>query len=97
MQISLDFDTPKPAPLTLSQVPLSKTFRFTTSTGRADKDIFIRVKATGFLLNSSVIGDVLNRGDCLVVNLSKHTLYAKKGDSFVELVDAIVAVKESGK
>lgn len=40
--------------------------------------IIMRVKPTGFLLNSNVIGDVLNRGDCLVVDMAKGTLYVMK-------------------
>ena len=38
--------------------------------------ILRKVKITGFLLNSTIVADVLNRGDCFVLDMAKGTLYA---------------------
>ena len=46
--------------------------------------IVMKVKVTGFLLNSTLIADVLNRGDSIVLNLEKGTLYAMEGSREVE-------------
>lgn len=43
-------------------------------------NIVMRVKPTRFILNSTVISDVMNRGDVFVVNLAKGTFYAVHGD-----------------
>lgn len=54
-------------------------------------EIFMRVKPTGFLLNSSLIGDVINRGDIFVVNLSKGTVRAFQGDIEVQECDVQIS------
>ena len=56
--------------------------------------IYIRVKPTGFLLNSEVIGDILNRGDIVTVNLTKNTLYYMKGDTPVVLRNAYLVTED---
>lgn len=45
-----------------------------------NKKIVMRIKPTGFLLNSNIIGDVINRGDVLIVDMAKGTLYCVHGD-----------------
>jgi len=44
-----------------------------------DSDFYMRVKPTSFLLNSTLVGDKLNNGDVLVVNLYMATCYFIKG------------------
>lgn len=41
--------------------------------------VIMRVKATGFLLNSTLIADIIHRDDCLIVDLAKGTLYSVAG------------------
>lgn len=50
----------------------------------AEKKLLMRVKPTGFLLNSTVIGDVITRGDALVLDLAKGTMYAVSGATLVQ-------------
>lgn len=52
-----------------------------------DKRLIMKVAATGFLLNSSVVADVINRHDCLVVNLETGRVYATKGTRRVLAMD----------
>lgn len=47
---------------------------------------YMRVKPTGFLLNSNVITDVLVRGDVLAVNLYTGVLRVFRGDEIVNPV-----------
>lgn len=49
-------------------------------------DMLMRVKPVNFLCNSTVITDVLARGDVLVVNTDKGTCYAMAGDTPVKRV-----------
>lgn len=56
--------------------------------------LLMRVKPTQFLLNSTLVGDVLNRGDVFVCNIESGTLYIMKGDTPIENVDASLFVKE---
>jgi hypothetical protein len=90
MQTELEFIGPEPTQLIASQVPFGKPFRLVNS----KQDIHIRVKPTGFLLNSSVVSDVLSRGDTFVTNIQKGTLYAIEGDRAVELIDASIKIKK---
>lgn len=56
--------------------------------------ILMRVKPTGFLLNSNIIGDVINRGDVLTVNIITGVLYFVPGNTLVTPVDCKVVVQE---
>ncbi len=71
--------------VTLSDIPCGDAFQLS-----GGKDVFIRVKATSFLLNSNVITDILNRGDALVVNLTKGTLYPMKKVAPVRRLHAVI-------
>lgn len=52
------------------------------------KDIFLmRVKPTNFLLNSSLITDVINRKNIIVINIEKGTLFCMKGNIKIEYID----------
>jgi len=78
-QIELDLDAPRP--LTIADIISGNCARVKSSGA-----IVMKVKATSFLLNSSVIADILNRGDSLVVDLKKGTLYPMQHDREVEKV-----------
>lgn len=56
--------------------------------------LLMRVKPTQFLLNSTLVADVLNRGDVFVCNVESGTLYIMKGDTPIENVDASLLVKD---
>lgn len=49
--------------------------------------LFMRVKPTNFLTNSTLINDVINRGDCFFVDLSTGNVTAYKGDQVVTPVE----------
>ena len=56
--------------------------------------LFIKVKPTGFLLNSNLIADVLNRNDCLCVSLNEpFTIAAKQGNELVFICEASLNVE----
>lgn len=59
-----------------------------------DSQIFMRVKPTGFLLNSNLVNDVIARGDIFVVNLSKGTLRAFSGNIDVQEIDVLITEME---
>ncbi len=50
--------------------------------------IFMRVKPTGYLLNSTLICDKLNAGFICAVNMEKGTLYFIQGEEEVEPLEA---------
>lgn len=52
----------------------------------ASNALIMKVKPTGFILNSSLVIDVLNRSDCFVINLHKGTMYSVPHDRKVEPV-----------
>jgi len=79
-----------PTKLTIADILSGNVVRVKTSGA-----IVMKIKVTGFLLNSTVIGDILNRGDSLVVDLKKGTLYAMQHDREVErLVSKVLIAKE---
>lgn len=85
-QLSLPLETLPPKPTALTQ-PYGLPF---THNG----NLVMRVKPTGFLLNSSIVADVLTRNDCFVVNLVKGTVYVIQGDATVKPVDAVIKVRK---
>ena len=48
-----------------------------------NKKIVMKLKPTGFLLNSNIVADILNRGDCFIVDMAKGTLYIVSGELVV--------------
>ena len=40
------------------------------------KQVIMKIKPTGFLLNSNIVADVSQRGDCFICALSKGTIFA---------------------
>lgn len=52
----------------------------------------MRLKPTSFLLNSTLIADVLNRADCIVCNIETGTVYVMEGDKEVEFVNATMHI-----
>ena len=51
-----------------------------------EKDIFIKLKPTSYLLNSNLVGDSLNARKVLIANLMKGTCYFIPGEELVTLV-----------
>lgn len=72
MQLELIEVTPLSKQITLADILYGTVAR---DIAAKDKRLIMKVKPTGFLLNSNVVGDVLNRGDCFVVDLSTGVLY----------------------
>lgn len=56
--------------------------------------LLMRVKPTQFLLNSTLVADVLNRGDAFVINVETGTLYIMQGDEEIAFVDATLLINE---
>lgn len=85
MQLELILATPKtPKPsITLADILYGNICKITGS-GR----LVMRVKPTGFLLNSNIIADVINRGDCFVTAVEKGTMYSMSGTTPVSRVIA---------
>ena len=77
------FNAPKSPTLTLRDISYG-----TLVQSHVTKKLLMKVKPTGFLLNSTVVGAVLNRADCLVVDVVKGTLYCVQGDIEVTVVKA---------
>ena len=73
---ALQSELPKTA--TLQEIPYG---RAVTVIGR-DK-IVARVRPRGFLLNSNLVSDVLNRADCFVVNMTTGDLTIMKSSTQV--------------
>lgn len=73
---------------TISKMPYGEVFK-------VNGKFLMRVKPTSFLLNSNLVGDVLNRGDCFIVDIEKGTLYISKGDTQIQFVDATMVIRES--
>ena len=73
---------------TINQLPFGKAFRFERS-----GQIHIRVKPVNYLLNSTLLTDVINRGKCIVSNVEKGTVYVVEGDREVMVVDAVIRIK----
>lgn len=49
-------------------------------------DLYIRVRPTSYLLNSTLVSDSLSRGRVMVVRLATHTCFFIEGDEQVKLV-----------
>lgn len=69
--------------LSASQVKIGQVF-----VRQNDTDFFMRVKPTSLLLNSSLVGDKLNNGDPLIINLYMGTCYFISGKEQVKLVES---------
>jgi hypothetical protein len=79
-QLPLLLTEEKKAKPTISSMPYGEAFK---SKGK----LLMRVKPTQFLLNSTIVADVLNRGDAFVVNIETGTLYITKGNNEAVLWD----------
>jgi hypothetical protein len=55
--------------------------------------IIMRIRPTGFLLNSTLVSEVLSRGDTFIVDLEKGTLYCAAGDRNIDLIHSELKVK----
>ncbi len=88
IQLSLDFESTS-TELTAANVGFNHVFKDLLS-----KRILIRVKPTGFLLNSSIITDIINRNDVLVFSPKHGTLYSIPGDRPIEMLEATLNVRK---
>jgi hypothetical protein len=52
----------------------------------------MRVKPTQFLLNSTLVSNVLNRGDCFVVNMETGTLYILQGSEEISVTESTMHI-----
>ena len=68
---------------TLDNMTLARDIPFDScfSHSPSSEPVFCRVKVTGFLLNSTVISDIINRGDIIVHNLHKGTICGFRGNT----------------
>lgn len=90
MQIELALDTPIiPEYFPVNKVNFGVPFKFKDQ----GADTFIRVKPVNFLLNSTILNDVINRGDVIVCRLAKGTIFVTQGTRPIQLLDATVVVK----
>jgi len=80
MQLELLDPVPLPNQFTIDDVLHGTVVRDICS---SDKRLIMKVKPTGFLLSSPVVVDVLNIGDCFVVDMAEGTLYAVPKDRAV--------------
>lgn len=76
-----------PANLTAKQIKFGDLFL-------ANNTIFMRVKPVNFLTNSTLLNDVINRGDIFAVNMEKGTLVCYTGNTEVEAVTAELQYKK---
>lgn len=83
MQLELLTPSPMEVPKALTLADIGYGIPVYYVVGRR---IIMKLKPTGFLLNSSVIGDVINRRDYVVTDLSKGTVYCMKGSCEVKLL-----------
>jgi len=88
MQIQLEEIPQAPYPVTTIEV--GKAF-----IRNNEKDIFMRVKPTSFILNSDLVSDCLNRGKALIVNLRTGTCYFIPGEELVWPVKAILHAQKN--
>lgn len=49
-------------------------------------DMLMRVKPVNFLCNSTIINDMISKGNCLVVNTDKGTCYIVDGNKEVKRI-----------
>lgn len=92
--MQVEFEFPDVAPTTLpklSSIPFGKPFIF--KLGNKSQPL-IKVKPVNFLCNSSLLSDVFARGDCVVCNLTKGTVFVSPGTREVELIEASIKVKK---
>ena len=75
-------------------VPLT-TAAFGKPVRTADGKIIMRLKPVNFLLNSTLIVDIINRGKVLVADLEKGTVYVTEGDKLVQLIEANLTWSEN--
>lgn len=57
-------------------------------------EFLMKLNPTSFLLNYSLIGDVIDGGDCFVCNIETGTLYIMEGENTIDLIDATMCIKE---
>lgn len=81
--------TTKPATLIIKDAPYGIPL-----TRIQDKSTIMRVKPTSFLLNSTLVTEVLNRADVFIVNVVTGTLFSIKGTEEVKILNAKLVIDE---
>lgn len=92
MQIEFDFTDKQekiPANPQVKHLPYGKLFKFV-----GKKGYFLRVKPTGYILNSELVADVLNRRDVFVTSVERGTLYIVEGNKEVIEIESSIVIKE---
>ena len=79
--------------LIIDKAPILREIPYGQAVQYGEKTL-LKLKPTRFLLNSNIVADVLNRGDCLVCNLELGTLYIMKGDEPVTFIDCHFVINE---
>lgn len=78
-QLEISFETAEVA-LQLADLNFGAMFIRNSDRGNKNKpSLFMKVKATGFLINSTILSDVFSRGDCLAVNMNTATVQCLPG------------------
>lgn len=62
-------------------------------TRKQDSSTIMRVKPTSFLLNSTLVTEVLNRADVFIVNVVTGTLFSIKGTEEVTILNAKLLIE----
>ena len=52
------------------------------------KQVIMKIKPTGFLLNSTIVADVSQRGDCFICSLNKGTVFAVEAARLVTAINS---------
>ena len=79
--------------LILSDAPTIRSVPFGSWFSYKGK-ILMRVKPVQFLLNSTLVTDVINRGDCFVVDMETGNLYVTDGSKSALFANATLVVTE---
>lgn len=95
-QLEISFEENTQTILHLADLPFGSLFIRNSDRGqRNNLSIFMKVKATGFLTNSTLLSDVFSRGDCLAVNLNTHTIQCLQGSIGVTQLTGNMQVRKA--
>lgn len=77
--------------LLLRDFPMGEPFTFSEY---KNKVVFIKVYPNGCLTNSKILSDIMNRGDCLLVNLRTGNLFYANGNIPIEALETKLTVSK---
>lgn len=79
-QLEIEFNSKTESEVQLRDLEFGTVFIRNSDRGnRMKPSVFMKVKATGFLTNSTILSDVFSRGDCLAVNFNTGTVQCFPG------------------